>query len=74
MTFFELVLLGLFIGGVTGVTGASGVLLMVPIFSTFYDIPLPIILGTSLLVDVIVSTSVSFAYARAKNVDIKGIL
>jgi len=74
MTFFELVLLGLFIGGVTGVTGASGVLLMVPIFSTFYDIPLPVILGTSLLIDVIVSTSVSFAYARAKNVDIKGIL
>lgn len=74
MNFFELIILGIFIGGVTGITGASGVLLMVPIFSTFYDIPLPVILGTSLLVDVIVSTSVSFAYSRAKNVDIKGIL
>ena len=74
MTFIELVLLGLFIGGVAGITGASGVLIMVPIFSTFFDIPLPVILGTSLLVDVIVSISVSSAYARAKNLEIKGIV
>lgn len=69
-----LIVLGLFIGGITGITGASGVLIMVPIFSTFFDIPLPIILGTSLFVDVIVSSSVSFAYARAKNLNIKGTL
>lgn len=68
----ELVILGLFVGGVTGVTGASGVLILVPILSTFYNIPLPIILGTSLLVDVIVSIPVSFTYARANNLDIKG--
>ncbi|MFA6274508.1 MAG: sulfite exporter TauE/SafE family protein, partial [Candidatus Paceibacterota bacterium] len=71
---FWLIILGLFIGGITGMTGASGVLIMVPIFSTFFDIPLPIILGTSLLVDVIVSASVSIAYARAKNLEIKGTL
>jgi len=74
MSIFEIVLLGIIIGGITGITGASGVLIMVPIFSTFFDIPLPVILGTSLFVDVIVSISVSFAYARAKNIDIKGIL
>lgn len=74
MSIFEIVLLGIVIGGITGITGASGVLIIVPIFSTFFDIPLPIILGTSLFVDVIVSISVSFAYARAKNIDIKGIL
>ena len=74
MNFFLLTLLGLFIGCMTGVTGASGVLIMVPIFSTFFDIPLPVILGTSLLVDVIVSISVSLAYSRSKNVEIKGIL
>ena len=74
MTFFEFSLLGLLIGYITGITGASGVLIMVPILSTFLDLPLHVILGTSLLVDVIVSTSVSFAYAHAKNIDIKGIL
>ena len=72
MQTFGLVILGLFVGGVTGVTGASGVLILVPILSTFFDLPLPIILGTSLLVDVIASMSVSYAYARAKNLDIKG--
>jgi len=74
MTLFGLILLGIFIGVITGITGASGVLIMVPILSTFFDIPLPVILGTSLLVDVIVSISVSIAYSHAKNVDIKGIL
>ena len=73
MTFFELILLGLFVGGITGITGASGVLVLVPILSTFFDIPLPIILGTSLLVDVIASIAVSFTYAQAKNLYIKGI-
>lgn len=74
MVFFELIILGIFIGAITGITGASGVLIMVPIFSTFFDIPLPVILGTSLLVDVIVSISVSFTYSRAKNVDVKGVV
>lgn len=72
MSLFLLILLGLFVGLVTGITGASGVLIMVPIFSTFFDVPLPIVLGTSLLVDVIASASVSFAYAKAKNLDIRG--
>jgi hypothetical protein len=74
MTYFILIILGLFVGGITGITGASGVLILVPILSTFFDIPLPIILGTSLLVDVIASSSVSFAYFKAKNLDIKGII
>lgn len=68
----ELILLGLFVGVVTGLTGASGVLLLVPILSTFFDIPLPIILGTSLLVDVIACLPISYTYARAKNLDILG--
>jgi uncharacterized protein len=71
-TTFIFILLGLFVGAITGITGASGVLIMVPIFSTFFDVPLPIILGTSLLVDVIASASVSYAYAKAKNLDIRG--
>lgn len=66
------ILLGLLVGIVTGITGASGVLILVPILSTFSDLSLPIILGTSLFIDVIVSIPVSYAYARAKNLDIKG--
>ena len=58
----------------TGVTGASGVLIMVPIFSTFFDLPLPIVLGISLIVDIIASISVSSTYARSNNVEVKGIL
>ena len=74
MTFIELILLGIFVGAVTGVTGASGVLVLVPILSTFFNVPLDIILGTSLFVDVIASISVSFAYARAKNVEVRSTL
>jgi len=68
----ELIILGLLVGGITGITGASGVLILVPILTTFFNLPLPIILGTSLFVDVFASISVSFGYARAKNLDIKG--
>jgi len=74
MISFEFILLGLLTGAIAGITGASGVLIMVPILSTFFDLSLPVILGTSLFVDVIVSISVSSAYARSKNVEIKGIL
>ncbi|MBU0611943.1 sulfite exporter TauE/SafE family protein [Patescibacteria group bacterium] len=67
----ELILLGLFVGGITGITGASGVLVLVPILSTFFDFSLPVVLGTSLLVDVVASLSVSISYARLKNLDVK---
>jgi hypothetical protein len=68
----EFILLGLLVGVVTGLTGASGVLILVPILSTFGNLSLPIILGTSLFVDIIASIPVSYTYARAKNLDIKG--
>lgn len=58
-------------GAITGVTGASGILVLIPIFTAFFDIPLPIVLGTSLLVDVIASASVSFSYYRAKHINVK---
>lgn len=72
MLTFELIMLGLFVGFVTGITGASGVLLLVPILSTFFNLPLPVILGTSLFVDIIASIPVSYTYFKAKNLDIKG--
>jgi len=72
MLIFELILLGLFVGWMAGITGASGVLVLVPILSTFSSLPLPVILGTSLFVDIIASIPVSRAYFKAKNLDIKG--
>jgi len=72
MVTLELIILGLFVGIITGVTGASGVLILVPILSTFFNLPLPIILGTSLFVDVIASIPVSYNYFKAKNLNIKG--
>lgn len=68
------IIIGIIVGGITGLTGASGVLVLIPIFTTFFDIPLPVVLGTSLLVDVIASASVSYSYYRAKNINIKAIL
>lgn len=68
----KFIVLGLFVGVITGVTGASGVLILVPVLSTFFNFSLPVILGTSLFVDVIASIFVSYAYARAKNLNIKG--
>jgi len=65
------ILIGLIVGGITGITGSSGVLVLIPIFTTFFDIPLHVVLGTSLFVDVIASSSVSYSYYRAKNIDIK---
>jgi uncharacterized membrane protein YfcA len=65
------ILIGLIVGAITGVTGASGVLVLIPILTTFFDIPLHVVLGTSLFVDVIASSAVSYSYYRAKNIDVK---
>ena len=73
MLTIELILLGLFIGGITGITGASGVLILVPILSTFFNLSLPVILGISLSVDIIASIGVSYTYFRSHNLDIKGV-
>jgi len=69
----QFILIGLFTGAITGVTGASGVLIVVPILTTLFDMPLQVVLGTSLLVDVIATILISYTYARNKNVDIKKV-
>ena len=68
------IIIGIFVGAITGVTGASGVLVLIPIFTAFFNIPLPVVLGTSLLVDVIASASVSYSYYKAKNIEVKKAL
>ena len=67
---YILVLIGIVVGALTGITGASGVIIVVPALSylglSFYDA-----IGSSLLVDVITTTSVIFVYFKNGNVDYK---
>jgi len=67
---YILVLIGIAVGALTGITGSSGVLIVVPALSylglSYYDA-----IGSSLLVDVITTTSVIFVYFRHGNVDYK---
>ncbi|PYB68043.1 sulfite exporter TauE/SafE family protein [Thermoplasma sp. Kam2015] len=64
-----LILIGISVGALTGITGSSGVLIVVPALSlmglTFQDS-----VGTSLLVDVITTSTVIYVYFRNKNIDI----
>ncbi|WP_297214881.1 sulfite exporter TauE/SafE family protein [Thermoplasma sp.] len=64
-----LILIGISVGALTGITGSSGVLIVVPALSlmglTFQDS-----VGTSLLVDVITTSTVIYVYFRNKNIAI----
>lgn len=65
------VLIGLCSGAVTGLMGASGVLIVVPALTMSLNLPVHMAIGTSLAVDVIASIVVSYTYYRNKNVDLK---
>ena len=79
--FAILIALGLIIGTLVALTGASGVLIIVPmlsclpsIFPTIFPVISPeIIIGTSLLVDVIASLSVTSIYIYFKNIRFRKI-
>lgn len=68
--FYILILIGIAVGILTGITGSSGVLIVVPSLSylglSYYES-----IGTSLLVDVITTISVIFVYFKHGNVDYK---
>ncbi|AWR97937.1 TSUP family transporter [Acidianus sulfidivorans JP7] len=67
---YILIIIGIAVGALTGITGSSGVLIVVPALSylglSYYDS-----IGSSLLVDVITTISVIFVYFKNKNVDLK---
>ncbi|MBS7270646.1 MAG: sulfite exporter TauE/SafE family protein, partial [Candidatus Freyarchaeota archaeon] len=65
------VLIGLCSGAVTGLMGASGVLVVVPALTMAMGLSVHVAIGTSLAVDVIASIVVSYTYYRNKNVDLK---
>lgn len=65
------ILIGLATGLVVGITGASGVLLVVPLLTIFLKISMHTAVGTSLFVDIITPLVVAFTYFRHGNVNLK---
>lgn len=67
LTFF----IGLFAGLTTSLTGASAVMLTVPLLNLLLHFPMLKAIGTSLMVDAIASAFISFTYYKHGNTDIK---
>ena len=67
-------IIGLLAGAVTGLTGASGVMVVVPLLSIFLNLSVHQSIGTSLLVDVIASAGALLIYRRYGNVELVGLL
>jgi hypothetical protein len=61
-------LIGIITGILTGITGSSGVIVVVPAM-TFLGHTFHIAVGTSLLVDVITTASVVYVYTRGRKID-----
>ncbi|HOK35213.1 MAG TPA: sulfite exporter TauE/SafE family protein [Candidatus Pacearchaeota archaeon] len=68
---FLMVLIGLFTGAVTGLTGASGVMVVVPLATVLLNFPIHQAIGTSLIVDVLAPLAISYTYYKHGNIDIK---
>ncbi|MDD5583420.1 MAG: sulfite exporter TauE/SafE family protein [Candidatus Marinimicrobia bacterium] len=66
-----MILIGIFTGVVTGLTGASGVMVVVPLVNMFLNFSIHEAIGTSLMVDVMAPLAISFVYYRHGNVDMK---
>lgn len=64
-------LIGLATGLIVGITGASGVLLVVPALTILLGYPMHTAVGTSLFVDIITPLVVAITYYRHGNVNLK---
>lgn len=72
LSFYVLsILVGIITGGITSLIGASGVMIIVPILTMFFNVSVLNAIGTSLLVDVIASLTVSYSYYKNGNIDLK---
>ncbi|AWR98603.1 sulfite exporter TauE/SafE family protein [Metallosphaera hakonensis] len=65
-----LIVIGIAVGALTGITGSSGVLIVVPALS-YLGLSFVDSVGTSLWVDIITTISVILVYFRHGNVDLK---
>ncbi|MCD6275634.1 MAG: sulfite exporter TauE/SafE family protein [Thermoplasmata archaeon] len=66
-----MIVIGIFAGIVTGLTGASGVMVVVPLLNMLLNFSVHNSIGTSLMVDVIASIATAYTYYRHGNVDLK---
>ena len=66
-----MLLIGLITGISTGLTGASGVIIVVPLLSLFLGYSIHAAIGTSLLVDVVASLAVVYTYYKHGNLEIR---
>jgi len=63
--------IGIITGGITSLIGASGVMVIVPVLTMFFQVSTHSAIGTSLFVDVIASITVSYTYFKNGNVEMK---
>jgi len=71
MTIVIMLLIGLLTGVSTGLTGASGVSIVVPLLTLFLGFSIHAAIGTSLVVDVVASLAVMYTYYRHGNIEIR---
>jgi len=66
-----MLLIGLVTGISTGLTGASGVVIVVPLLTLFLGFSVHASIGTSLVVDVVASLAVMYTYYKNGNIEIR---
>jgi hypothetical protein len=71
MEIFLVLLVGCFSGMITGLTGASGVMVVVPLITILFKFPIHEAIGTSLVVDVLTSLVISATYFKNDNIALK---
>ncbi|AGO60973.1 sulfite exporter TauE/SafE family protein [Ferroplasma acidiphilum] len=68
LVYIIMLIIGIAVGALTGITGSSGVLVVVPVLS-YMGINFKTSVGTSLLVDVVTTTIVIYVYLRKKTLN-----
>lgn len=67
----KMIAIGILAGIVTGLTGASGVMVVVPLLNMLLNFSVHDAIGTSLMVNVIASIATAYPYYKHGNVDLK---
>jgi len=65
------IVIGVATGGITSLIGASGVMVVVPVLTMLFNVSIHTAIGTSLFVDVIASSTVSYSYYKNGNIELK---
>jgi len=71
MFYLLAIIIGVITGGITSLIGASGVMVIVPVLTMFFNVGAHTAIGTSLFVDIIASLTVSYTYYKNGNIEIK---